>query len=148
MNSISDTENIVRITADAKKFDSPSDADTGSTVKFRQFDGVRVDVVFRINGALADLSKAAYAELEIADIGTLNAPEPRTARVLARKRVEASELNVSIGEDAILSGVTSAIACFALDEAMRLGTVVDLRPWWEQLEKVKGKSCRCLPKCG
>ena len=66
MNSISDTENIVRITADAKKFDSPSDADTGSTGKFRQFDGVRVDVVFRINGALADMIAAGARVLECA----------------------------------------------------------------------------------
>ncbi len=51
-------------------------------------------------------------------------------------------------EEAILSGVTSAATCFALDEAMRQGAVVDLRPWWEQLEKVRGKHNRCLSKCG
>lgn len=137
MNSISDTENIVRITADAKKFDSPSDADTGSTVKFRQFDGVRVDVVFRINGALADLSKAAYAELEIADIGTLNAPEPRTARVLARKRVEASELNVSIGEDAILSGASHASFLLKREE-----TSMDAGEKWMRIYVVDSEGSR------
>lgn len=34
----------------------------------------------------------------------------------------------------LAEGLTSAVVCFAIDQAMNEHTVVDLRPWWEQLD--------------
>ena len=114
MNTITDTKNIIRITADAKKFDSPRDDITDAPVKFRRFDRVRIDVVFRVNGTPADFSNAAYAELEIIEIGAYNTPEPRTATTLVRKRVETADINSSATETELANG--AAHASFVLDK--------------------------------
>ena len=114
MNTITDTKNIIRITADAKKFDSPRDDITAAPVKFRRFDRVRIDVVFRVNGTPTDFSNAAYAELEIIEIGEYNTPEPRTATTLVRKRVETADINSSATETGLANG--AAHASFVLDK--------------------------------
>ncbi len=114
MNTITDTKNIIRITADAKKFDSPRDDINAAPVKFRRFDRVRIDVVFRVNGTPADFSNAAYAELEIIEIGAYNTPEPRTATTLVRKRVETADINSSATETELANG--AAHASFVLDK--------------------------------
>lgn len=114
MNTTTDTKNIIRITADAKKFDSPRDDITAAPVKFRRFDRVRIDVVFRVNGTLADFSNAAYAELEIIEIGAYNTPEPRTATTLVRKRAETADINAAATETELANG--AAHASFVLDK--------------------------------
>ena len=114
MNTTTDTKNIIRITADAKKFDSPRDDITAAPVKFRRFDRVRIDVVFRVNGAPADFSNAAYAELEIIEIGAYNTPEPRTATTLVRKRAETADINAAATETELANG--AAHASFVLDK--------------------------------
>lgn len=135
MNATSQIENTVKICADSKRFDSPTDSETGSAVKFRQFDAVQFGVVFRTNGALADLSKAAYAELEISDIGALNRPEPRTASVLVRKRVSA--LETSLDESAVASG--SCHAVFGLDKS---DTKIDAGEKWLRIYAVDSDGSR------
>ena len=135
MNATTQIKNTVKICADSKRFDSPTDSETGSAVKFRQFDAVQFCVVFRTNGALADLSNAAYAELEISDIGALNRPEPRTASVLVRKRVSA--LETSLDESAVASG--SCHATFELDKS---DTKIDAGEKWLRIYAVDSDGSR------
>ena len=135
MNATTQIKNTVKICADSKRFDSPTDSETGSAVKFRQFDAVQFGVVFRTNGALADLSNAAYAELEISDIGALNRPEPRTASVLVRKRVSA--LETSLDESAVASG--SCHATFELDKS---DTKIDAGEKWLRIYAVDSDGSR------
>ena len=135
MNATTQIKNTVKICADSKRFDSPTDSETGSAVKFRQFDAVQFGVVFRTNGALADLSNAAYAELEISDIGVLNRPEPRTASVLVRKRVSA--LETSLDESAVASG--SCHATFELDKS---DTKIDAGEKWLRIYAVDSDGSR------
>ena len=135
MNATTQIKNTVKICADSKRFDSPTDSETGSAVKFRQFDAVQFGVVFRTNGALADLSNAAYAELEISDIGALNRPEPRTASVLVRKRVSA--LETSLDESAVASG--SCHATFELDKS---DTKIDAGEKWMRIYAVDSDGSR------
>ena len=135
MNATTQIKNTVKICADSKRFDSPTDSETGSAVKFRQFDAVQFGVVFRTNGALADLSNAAYAELEISDIGALNRPEPRTASVLVRKRVSA--LETSLDESAVASG--SCHVTFELDKS---DTKIDAGEKWLRIYAVDSDGSR------
>lgn len=135
MNATTQIKNTVKICADSKRFDSPTDSETGSAVKFRQFDAVQFCVVFRTNGALADLSNAAHAELEISDIGALNRPEPRTASVLVRKRVSA--LETSLDESAVASG--SCHATFELDKS---DTKIDAGEKWLRIYAVDSDGSR------
>ena len=135
MNATSQIKNTVKICADSKRFDSPTDSETGSAVKFRQFDAVQFGVVFRTNGALADLSNAAYAELEISDIGALNRPEPRTASVLVRKRVSA--LETSLDESAVAAGT-----CHATFELEKSDTKIDAGEKWLRIFAVDSDGSR------
>ena len=135
MNATTQIKNTVKMCADSKRFDSPTDSETGSAIKFRQFDAVQFGVVFRTNGALADLSNAAYAELEISDIGALNRPEPRTASVLVRKRVSA--LETSLDESAVASG--SCHATFELDKS---DTKIDAGEKWLRIYAVDSDGSR------
>jgi len=36
-----------------------------------------------------------------------------------------------------MEGLESAVTCFAIDEAMDTGTVVDVRKYWEKIEMVE-----------
>ena len=135
MNATTQIKNTVKICADSKRFDSPTDSETGSAVKFRQFDAVQFGVVFRTNGALADLSNAAYAELEISDIGALNRPEPRAASVLVRKRVSA--LETSLDESAVASG-----GCHATFELDKSDTKIDAGEKWLRIYAVDSDGSR------
>ena len=48
--------------------------------------------------------------------------------------------DVMLGKDVSLTsvedGLVSAFTCFAMDEAMETGKVVELAPYWEQLESL------------
>ncbi len=35
----------------------------------------------------------------------------------------------------LVAGIRSSVTCFAIDEAMERGKVVDVSPWWEEVEK-------------
>jgi len=37
----------------------------------------------------------------------------------------------------LMEGLESAVTCFAIDEAMDTGTVVDVRKYWEKIEMVE-----------
>ena len=56
--------------------------------------------------------------------------------VLARELAETMLNNVapSVG---LVEGLESSVACFAIDEAMDTGTVVDVRSYWDKVEQIE-----------
>ena len=54
--------------------------------------------------------------------------------VLARELAE-SMLKQTPPSVGMIEGVASAVTCFAIDEAMYTGTVVDLTPYWDKVER-------------
>lgn len=75
------------IMADAAISDSPIDSQTLGPVRFRRGDDLLVEATFLQNGIVADMSAAQSAVLEILDVGSMNAPDPRTVALLMRKEV-------------------------------------------------------------
>ena len=75
------------IMADAAISDSPIDSQTLGPVRFRRGDDLLVEATFLQNGIVADMSAAQGAVLEILDVGSMNAPDPRTVALLMRKEV-------------------------------------------------------------
>ena len=75
------------IMADAAISDSPIDSQTLGPVRFRRGDDLLVEATFLQNEIVADMSAAQSAVLEILDVGSMNAPDPRTVALLMRKEV-------------------------------------------------------------
>ena len=75
------------IMADAAISDSPIDSQTLGPVRFRRGDDLLVEATFLQNGIVADMSAAQSAVLEILDVGSMNAPDPRSVALLMRKEV-------------------------------------------------------------
>ena len=48
------------------------------------------------------------------------------------RELTASMLERAPGTVGMSDGITSAVTCFAIDEALNTGRVVDVRPYWEQ----------------
>ena len=56
-----------------------------------------------------------------------------------RRIICENELDAPTG---IVDGISSAITCFALDQAAENNQVIELFPWWEQVKEVKADNLK------
>lgn len=102
------SKNIIRINADLKNFDSPTDYPSKAPVRFVQFDSLSIKVTLYEGGVIADCSNVDSITLEINDIGTVNSPLPRTPKCLLRKTISGEDINHYLDETGVENGLCHA----------------------------------------
>ena len=87
--------NTININADLSRQDSPEDALRHAPIRFASGDSVRINVSLLNGGQAADVSGITRISLEILDIGSYNAPDPRECKCLLNKSIDASDFKIS-----------------------------------------------------
>ena len=84
--------NKVRILADLQNNNNPTNYATNRFAKIKCGDSVMFEFALLNGGKLVDTSQLQTLTLEIMDIGSLNAPLPRTVKLLATKTISKNDI--------------------------------------------------------
>ena len=109
--------NKIRISADISSNDNPSNYDFGSMVKIKSGDDVVFDFLLLNGGNLIDTSQIQALTLEVLDIGCLNAPEPRSVKLLASKTLSADKIIALDSVDDFKTGKYNVSFAFSSQES-------------------------------
>ncbi|MBQ2721642.1 MAG: hypothetical protein IJF70_01920 [Opitutales bacterium] len=108
--------NKIRISADISSNDNPSNYDYGGMVKIKSGDDVVFEFLLLNNSGLIDTSQIRALTLEVLDIGCLNAPEPRSVKLLASKTLLADEIVALESVDDFKTGKCNVSFAFSAQE--------------------------------
>ena len=108
--------NKIRISADISSNDNPSNYDFGSMVKIKSGDDVVFEFLLLNGGNLIDTSQIQALTLEVLDIGCLNAPEPRSVKLLASKTLSADKIIALDSVDDFKTGKYNVSFAFSSQE--------------------------------
>ena len=109
--------NKIRISADISSNDNPSNYDFGSMVKIKSGDDVVFEFLLLNGGNLIDTSQIQALTLEVLDIGCLNAPEPRSVKLLASKTLSADKIIALDSVDDFKTGKYNVSFAFSSQES-------------------------------
>ena len=110
--------NKIRISADISSNDNPSNYDYGGMVKIKSGDDVVFEFLLLNNSGLIDTSQIRALTLEVLDIGCLNAPEPRSVKLLASKTLLADEIVALESVDDFKTGKCNVSFAFSAQETI------------------------------